>query len=217
MQFITRPLEKWPRPLTRNRRNSPYSVGYNRSLEDLEREVRHLGVKGDVVIQIDIPEEQISSKGLPYADARPRSPCVGVYFNCRHGPLTYYADAFTHWQANVRAIALGLQRLRLVEETGIISRGEQYTGFKALPGGIEVGPATMTVEEAARFISFEATGQTVHANTIVATHEGFDYSYRITAKKLHPDAAGGGDRAKWDQLQAAAAVLENYFKAKAGA
>jgi hypothetical protein len=159
MQFITRPLLTWPRPLTRDRRRSPYSLTYDKTLRALDREIRAIGGKGDVILQLDIQEHEISTRGTPYADARPRSPRVAIAFDCKHGPLTYYCDRFFDWQSNVRAIGLGLERLRLVEETGIVSRGEQYTGFKALPPGIPMPAAgRMTLEEAASELAQLARG-----------------------------------------------------------
>jgi hypothetical protein len=227
MNFITRPLEKWPRPETRPRRNSPYAVGYARSTEDLERELRHLGVRGDVVIQMDVQEHEITLDGRPRSSARPRTPRVAIAFtSARHGPLIYYCDKFLDWQDNVRAIALGMQRLRLVEETGIISRGEQYTGFKALPAAIELGPAVITVEDAARVVATAAVElqrindvakreEATSAGTLAVIRDrgAYDQLYRLAAKRLHPDAPSG-DRSRWDRLQAAAAVLTKHHGTK---
>jgi hypothetical protein len=208
MQFITRPLEKWSRQETRNRKASPYSVGYARTLNDLEREVMHLQVKGDVVIQMDISEEHISRNGTPYSNARPRSPRVAVAFTSqKYGPMTYSCDKFCDWADNIRAIALGMQRLRLVEETGIISRGEQYTGFRALPSGIEVGPATMTVEEAAMLLS-DLAGIPDRWQPMIAAVDTFRTVYRAAALKHHPDAKG--TPTKWAQVNAAAEVLKKH-------
>jgi hypothetical protein len=58
------------------------------------------------------------------------------------------------WTDNVHAIALTLERLRLADLYGVTSRGEQYAGWKMLPGPITAGPGaapTMSMEDAARF------------------------------------------------------------------
>jgi hypothetical protein len=183
-------------------------VAYDKTLRALDREIRAIDGKGDVILQLDIREHEISTKGTPYADARPRSPRVAIAFGCKHGPLTYYCDRFLDWQSNVRAIGLGLERLRLVAETGITDRGEQYTGFKALPAGIQLGPGKMTVEEAARFIAKEG-GALRTAEKLLASRAIFDATYRSAAKRLHPDASGV--RAEWDVLQEAARLLEAHF------
>ncbi len=219
MQFVTRPLEKWPRPVTRDRRNSPYSMQWLRVLDELEKELIKLGVKGDVVLQVDIDEAKISRNGLPYSGEKPRTPRVALAFAGKFGPMTYYCDRFWDWQSNVRAIGLGLQRLRLVEETGIVSRGEQYTGFRALPAAIEVG-AAMTIEEAALFIATQvadaAQMDKVKARLMVQA-DSFDYFYRMAAKKLHPDVAGPGRVEEWHTLQKAAEVLTWHFGQKGAA
>jgi hypothetical protein len=207
VQFITCPLEKWPRPATAKRTWGNYGVDYTKCLNLLERELNHLQATGDVIIQIDMPEGGIRRDGLPYADKKPNSPRVAISFTSKHGPLAYYCDAHHDWRDNVRAIVLGLERLRLVERTGVISRGEQYTGFKALPPGIPLGPPLMTVEEAAAAVRRHAHVGIIDSE-IIAKPTKFQEAHRAAAKRLHPDA--GGDRADWDKLQAAADVLKKH-------
>jgi hypothetical protein len=47
----------------------------------------------------------------------------------------FAVDVFPTWQANLRAITLGLEALRRVQRYGIVKEDEQYTGFKALTSG----------------------------------------------------------------------------------
>lgn len=55
----------------------------------------------------------------------PRPPCR------RAGPpSSWYGEV--DWQINLRAIALGLEALRKLDRYGITSRGEQYTGWRAI-------------------------------------------------------------------------------------
>jgi hypothetical protein len=124
-----------------------------------------------------------------------------------HGPMTYSCDAHYDWRDNLRAICLGLERLRLVERTGIISRGEQYTGFRALPAAVELTPA-MTVEEAARVIA-AMIGEPGGWELLVNTQEIFKTTYRSAAAKVHPDN-NAGDAAAWHQLQVAAEILKKH-------
>jgi hypothetical protein len=123
--------------------------------------------------------------------------------------MTYYCDKYPDWQANIRAIALGMQRLRLVEETGIISRGEQYTGFKALPGAIPMGPATMTLEEAARELA-ALSGVPERWQPMMTAVDTFRTLYRSLAARLHPDA--GGRIEQWHRFQQAAELLKKHHK-----
>jgi hypothetical protein len=221
LNFITRPLQSWPRPITKNRLRSPYSLNYLRTLEELEREIINIGGRGDVVIQMDLREGQTRRDGLPYADVRPSSPRVAIAFTCKHGPLTYYCDRFLDWQSNVRAIGLGLHRLRLVEETGIVSRGEQYTGFKALPAGIELGPAVMTVEQAARAIVVHMRAEIV-PEPLVTELAGHVLTNPSTRKEIYRQAClthhhdRGGKPEAWQKVQDAWAVLEKHFNETGG-
>jgi hypothetical protein len=98
----------------------------------LERELRALRAK-NIVIQAAVTDQDIRNDGWLRANARPEHPGVILTFDSRHGPLSYPCDAFNDWQANVRAIALALEALRKVDRYGVTKRGEQYTGWKALP------------------------------------------------------------------------------------
>lgn len=211
MQFITRPLLTWPRPNTTNRRRSPYSVDYHRILHDLDYELEKLGAKGNVEVRLDIAANtRVRNDGLPFAESAVRSPRVGVAFLSRHGPLVYYCDRFLSWEGNLRAIGLGLERLRLVEDTGIVSRGEQYSGFKALGAGI---PLAMTVQDAARVLTnlTSAVPNNKASETLILERQDcFESALRSAQMKHHPDA--GGRREDWDQVQAAGEVLKKHFE-----
>ncbi len=88
------------------------------------------------MLQIDIREQALRLDGGLRANARPVDfPGVRISFESKHGPLTYATDTHEFWQHNVRGIALGLQALRAVDRYGVTKRGEQYTGWKALPAG----------------------------------------------------------------------------------
>lgn len=221
MQFITRPLDKWDRPVTVDRRNSPYKMTYDRVLRHLEKELRLLEVSGDVLIKIDVPERKINRNGLPAHDAIALTPRVAIAFKSdKHGPMVYSCDRYHDWKGNVRAIGLGMERLRMVEDTGIVSRGEQYTGFKALPPGIPM-PAPMSVEDAARVVARAAANLDIfvdptdreRANSagavaVIGDAEVFKSLYRQACKLHHSDA--GGDQRTWIKLQAAAEILKKH-------
>jgi hypothetical protein len=174
------------------RRRTPFKASWEKTRVLLDRELMMLGAS-DVVFQLDMAERDIRVDGYPRRDARPRSPAVIVSFKSRHGWLRYQCDAFEGgaegWQDNVRAIALGLEALRQVERYGITKRGEQYTGWKALPD------STMSRYEAERFL----------AEVSASPLSSGDAQYRLAAKKLHPDM--GGSREEWDKLQRAKEVL----------
>ncbi len=177
------------------RRRTPFKAPWGRTQVLLDRELAALGAS-EVIFQLDMSERDIRIDGYPRANARPSTPAVIISFRSRHGWLRYQCDTFEGgaegWQDNVRAIALGLEALRQVERYGITKRGEQYTGWKALPA------STLSHAEAEIFIRQYAAqiGQPIDLTQ----------AYRFAAKVLHPDASGGS-RPLWEQLQRAKAVL----------
>lgn len=199
MRVTYRPIgSDWQGENTFSRRYSPFRANWSKTIDQLEHELEELGAK-EVVFQLDMEERDIRLDGMPRADAKPRSPRVIISFESKHGPLRYQCDAFEgnyrepSWQANVRAIALGLEALRQVERYGITKRGEQYTGWKALP------ESSQSHDEAIAFLA-SVTGWTP---AVVAG--SLQNSYRDAAKRLHPDV--GGNRDMWEQLQKARQVL----------
>lgn len=128
-------LNEWPAKATSvNARKSPYQfkADFNTTLADLETELSALGAR-DIVIQVAADPADIRMDGWLRANARVGHPGVILSFESRHGPLRYLTDRYELWQHNLRAIALGLRALRAVDRYGITERGEQYTGWKALP------------------------------------------------------------------------------------
>lgn len=146
----------------------------------LERELEHLGAT-EVVIELAVTESDLRIDGWPYAGARPSHPGVAISFDSKHGPLRYGTDAFPNWQANARAIALGLESLRRVERYGIGKRGEQYVGWRALGSGDEMG--------------------TQEAHELLNRYGGVKAALRAT----HPDH--GGDGEEFRRVQRARQVL----------
>lgn len=210
------PLDAWPQadtPVGDRGSRLSFKASFNDTLEILDRELYHLDAE-DIVIETFHRRTDIRVDGWPRANAaQPHHPGVIVSFASRFGPLRYLTDHFERWEHNLRAIALGLEALRKVDRYGITQRGEQYTGWKALPPGIAVGPANnMTVEAAAAFIASNIAGVEADAptlaNLIVDQPEALTEAYRIAALKLHPDT--GGDPAEFRRLQDAKHVLEAH-------
>jgi hypothetical protein len=201
-----RPIDHWSGPHTPwdDRRRASFSAGWARILNDLERELDHLDAT-DVVIGLKISSRDIRLDGWPKGNATVPPP-VSFTMQTRHGPLRFQCDRWDHWRANLRAIGLTLQRLRLVDEGGCTRSGEQYRGWGELPAGTPMDPA-MTVDEASRFI-------VEHAWDGVVDREGplsgvdLDVAYRTAAKRCHPD--NGGDPADMIRLNKARAVLEAH-------
>lgn len=155
---------------------------------DMEREMLAIEAR-DVVIEGGFERSQIRNDGWPRGGCSPLWPDIRLWMECKHGSLKYECGAFDHWEANLRAIVLWMQRQRLaIEEWGIGSRGEAYRGFAALPpGGIAVAEWT-SVEQAMRWLSGVGNGAVL--STLPADLPAV---YRAAAKAAHPDAGGSHD------------------------
>lgn len=201
IEFIVRPLDEWPRAETEDRERSPFDSGWKKTVDLLAREISNLG--GDrAVMQADITEHDRRKDGWIRATAKP-GPRVALTFDSDRGPLTFYADKFTNWQDNIRAIAKGLEALRMVDRYGITDSAEQYRGFGALPAGS--GP---TSKDAARLVIISAAGiEGPGAAELAesATDFGLKSAYKSAVKKTHPDT--GGDRDDFEAVQMAAQLL----------
>lgn len=164
-----RPISSWPdgeAPI--EWRPSPFDAPWHATTEVLARELRMLDAR-QVVLELAIGESEIRLDGKPYARARARHPGVILSFESRHGPLRYATGAFDSWQANLRAVALGLEALRKVDRYGIARRGEQYRGWRQLHSGAD---DESTIERGRRIIA------------------GADGDVREALKATHPDRGG---------------------------
>jgi hypothetical protein len=228
VKLMYRPIQRWPGPLTEPRQALPFSATWTETLTLLERELDALKVDANPVLQMALTEADLRLDGDLRAIAKLTHPGVILTFeHPKHGPLSYPCDTFEGgnkwvsgrrtgtgrsttrsiegWQANVRAIALGLEALRKVERYGIAGHGEQYTGWKALGGGTPMPPASMTLAEAQEFIE-EHAGRPLISVGLTGWEVRLAASYRRAAKALHPDA--GGDAELFKQLQDAKRIIE---------
>lgn len=203
IQLTYRPIDQWPGEGTRSRRRSQFSAPYGRTLELLERELHHLQARS-IVIQVALDEKDIRLDGRPRASARARHPGVILAFDSKHGPLKYAVDTFTTWDDNIRAIALALEALRRVDRYGVVKRGEQYTGWRQIEQ--HTGSGFATADEAATWMELEierhSTGSAVVTRQEILDGGLAEEAYRFLARRLHPDAPGGG-HAQFVKLQQA--------------
>lgn len=177
------PCEKWPGKKTRNRKKAPFGVTYARMLDDLERELKHLGAR-DIVIQAYYRHEDIRNDGWPRSSApKPSDPGVIVGFSKTKGEeISFPCDTYLTYESNLRAISLTLTALRAIDRYGVTQHGEQYKGWAKLPPA----PDRMTVQDAQQFI-------VLHTGIFPATRETLQDAYRAAARKLHPDASNGSN------------------------
>jgi hypothetical protein len=227
VRLLFRPIDEWPTAFTTNRKTPQFSATWSDTLEVLERELTHLGAS-EAVIKVAADERAMRLDGGLRADAKVSHPGVILSFETKkYGPMRYFTDVFGNgsrggwnngtwgttlpgWQMNARAIALGLEALRKVDRYGITKRGEQYTGWSALPPAAPMGAAKMTLDEAAEFISQHA-GNGWSPGEVWNEAEGLDQdalatTYRLASKQLHPDA--GGTKEDFQKLQEAKRLLD---------
>lgn len=195
--MLVKPIVTWPGELTRNRKPSPFYSSWSDTLELLGRELRAVRATARV-IQVAIPEAEFRVDGYPRANARQQHPGVIVSFTTRAaGALSFPCDQFTHWQTNVRAIALAMEALRKVDRYGITRNAEQYQGWKAIGSGRAIG-GVMTEAEA--------------LGVLLAAAEPVDEAWslptllRAARANAHPDRHHGS-REAWDRVESAARIL----------
>lgn len=202
-----RPLGPWTDPETWPRKSAYiFRAGWHDTLKLLSDEIDYLDA-GRVIIQVDVEDRDIRRDGALRASARVIHPGVAISFDSKYGPLRYASDAYESvgsrdgWRANVRAIALALGALRAVDRYGVTKRGEQYTGWTALPAGTGgVLRVFGSADEALRWMRTVAKEEGIDHATLIA-HD----LYRDLARRLHPDS--GGSPEMWERLDAAKTLL----------
>ena len=132
VKITYQPIRQWSRKETRDRQRSQFDVGYEDTVEKLQKELRLIGAR-TAVISLYIDSRDIRSDGGVYASVKPVKPHVILSFKSNHGQLEYQCDKFSSWHENLRAITLTLERLRMAELYDCTNGGAQYTGFAALP------------------------------------------------------------------------------------
>lgn len=212
MRYTYRPVGPWAEGDTAARRGAHvFRASWQDTMTLLTRELEYLGADA-AVLQIDIVESDLRVDGMPRANARDgKHPGVRVSFHSVHGPLTYATDAYEQqhghglkgWQANIRAIALALEALRAVDRYGVTRRGEQYTGWRALPAGTDAGATHMTADDARVLLLVTADRDTPSPAAPAGVWQSI---YRAARRNAHPDR-NGGSRGQWDLVEQAGRVL----------
>ncbi len=201
LEYTFKPIEQWPGERTKRRQRARFNTQWGKTQQLLGAELRHLAAK-NVVIQADCDDSQIRIRdGMLRADARLNSPGVILTFDSKHGPLSYPCDTYTHYQDNVRAIALALEALRKVDRYGVTKRAEQYKGWKKLPD-----PNSSTAMSLDAAVSMLSAHSSIAPDSIRYSADGLKAAYRQAARKLHPD--GGGNHTQFAQLGEAKRIVE---------
>jgi hypothetical protein len=180
------------------------------TLELLDDELRQLKLSSLVVIEAGFADWDLrTDRSGPLSRARESHPGVIVSFTSKvWGPMRFatdmhdvkYAGDPPGWQANVRAVALTLGALRAIDRWGVTRRGEQYTGFKALPSG---GGLTFPSADAALRWMQENKPKGFIGDTTAEL-------YRALARRMHPDSGKydpGWEPDDWTRLESAKLLL----------
>ena len=120
VKYTTRPLTPEARARLANVRQeySRFDTPWHQTLVLLNRELTHLGVRFEWVLQIDCTESDLRLDGELRANARPASSKVAIAVeSTTKGSLLFTCGRFPKWQENVRAIALGLSLIHISEPT----------------------------------------------------------------------------------------------------
>lgn len=201
VEFIFRPIDRWPGEPTEEPRPSPFgayrqkSLPYSQLETLLRRELSMLGVE-QAIIQLYVTEREIRRDQLPRRDARPSKPGVIVSAEIPGvGWRSFYIDTFDHWHANLQALAVGFEDSRRLERYGFAKNRDQYRGFPALeaaPGG------TLS--------AWETIVRHANIDRDLADAMGGSRVVRRALRRTHPDVSSGS-RTAYDEVMEAKALL----------
>ncbi|WP_206489300.1 molecular chaperone DnaJ [Rhodococcus sp. KRD162] len=201
-----RPIERWPAPPNKTPGPSPFSAPWRSTLQLLDRELRAIGTgnrPATAILQIAMREQDFRLDGLPRANAVPTHPGVILSIESSKGPLSFPCDRFTHWQDNLRAIALSLEALRKVDRFGTTPNAEQYTRFRAI-GSAASPPSQSSTKGARRALELIAFPETDGVDP--SGIGSIDRLKRLAKANSHPDR-NGGDSTQFGVVQDLIKVL----------
>lgn len=177
--------------------SSPFDAPLADTLRRLERELRMLDAD-QIVLQLGYRDSDLRIDGMPRANAKLNHDAVALSFQSKWGPLRYVTNEFRAryyraggegWHHNLRAIALAMEALRKVDRYGVSKRGEQYTGWRALPQSTDAIDHLTTRHAARAFID-----------------EQYGGDLRRALFESHPDH--GGDSSEFRKVQRCRELLK---------
>jgi len=196
------PLERWPgeKHSPARRKRSPFEIKFARLLDDLERELKHLGAH-DIVIQAYLKRDQIRNDGWPRSHEQPAEPGIILSFmNREKQEISFPCDTYLTWESNLRAISLTLTALRSIDRYGVSQHAEQYKGWARLPAA----PARMSVHDALTFLLNQSSIYPKDPETL-------NQAFRAAARKLHPDNQITGNAHQFDLATRAKDALKEAY------
>jgi hypothetical protein len=182
-----KPIEKWPsNPTPKGNRRHRFRAAWSTTLDLLEFELGKLRAQ-DITVQAFFQPGEIRNDGWPKSNARPSHPGVILRFVTAGKQAEFACDRFADWQQNLRAIALGLEKLRLVDDYGIVAEeGQQYTGWIRLPEASAIDEAT---ECARRLVDLACVSHV--ASDLLASRDIFEKVATEALRRNHSDTSSG--------------------------
>lgn len=211
-------LLKWSEEKQRatgSRDNSRFRVGSFKTEQFVRDELHKISAR-NIVLRTFHPERMHRRDGGIRVDAKaPWHPGVILEFEKpifgENGAAPQWVkmrlpcDTYRLWEDNLRAIAMVLEGLRMIDRHEV-SSGAQYQGYRALPPK----PGEMTLEEAAAFLA-EHGGVPGAEGTLLKFQSFAETAYKAAAKALHPDK--GGSAEEFAKLEKAVSMIRVHFKA----
>lgn len=175
-------------PAPRRRKRAQFRATYQRTLQDLDRELEAIqGRARNVILAAGFPPSKIRRDGFPYSGARPEHPAVTLHFEINGQPAAFPCDTFETFEDNLRAIVLSLEALRAVDRYGVTRNQEQYKGWLRLEAA-KSDPAEV-LRKANRTLGWSAD------DIRAASKENLHAIYRAAMANVHPDRPGGSHEA----------------------
>lgn len=209
VELIFRPMRGWkgPSPIPPPLPSRQWERTLAGTLTLMRRELGQMGVR-DAMIETEHTPDQYTIAATPRDGEKPRTASVQVWFRMEGKDKCLPSCAFRTWQDNLLAVALTLERQRMVREYGVVSLIAQMAAFDALPAGpSETG--FHTVEDAARFLLQTAGMHQGDVAAIIASPESLRGVFRQAASKVHPDKPGG-NKHTMDRVNAAKTMIEQH-------
>lgn len=209
IRYSSRAIVNYPKAETSwdSRKRSQFKTDRDESIRMVGRELELLGAEY-WVLEVDYLERDIRVDGTLRKDARAVGPRIVADAETDKGPLRMACDTYEAAKANIHAIALTLTALRAIDRYGAASKGEQYTGWLALPS---VGTTTTRVNDAWTLLILES-GWGFDIPLKERSREKADTVYRQAVKRVHPDTALGSDERLRAVNIARDAILEDIYR-----
>lgn len=236
-----RPIKVWP-PASDQKVNADLAGGWGpmllpKTLGKLKAELGKMAIL-EAMIETDHEAAGYSRlDGAPMAAAVAKTQRVAVWFEVGGKMRAIRAGGFNTWLKNLHAIALTLERNRLIRAYGTLSVREQYGGLPALPAPGEStsahrapepmeakeapseAPSEAQLREAAQTIlelaGRDRTSGAAVAQILTKPNARRDM-YRTAAKLCHTDKHGGNE-APMMRLNSANSLLNRHDQERVNA